>query len=222
MTRNHEKGHELKPEAQHETKHEKKHVKSHLEIALEKAAAMAHEAPAGEHAPPPETRVPEEELKALREKAAKADEYYNRLLRTAADLENYKKRAERERGDLLKFGQEELMAELIVVLDNFERALASAGLSAAAKGLADGVSLIRKQLLTVLGKFGLRPIEAVGQKFNPELHEAVAQVETDAQPEGTVVGEQLRGYTLNGRLLRPAVVTVAAPLKSADAGTAAP
>ncbi|MEI6633377.1 MAG: nucleotide exchange factor GrpE [Chlamydiota bacterium] len=221
MTRNHDREHELKPEAKHEARHEKKQVKSHLAIAMERAAAMAHGAPAGEHAPPPEMRVPEEELKALREKAAKADEYFDRLLRTAADLENYKKRAERERSDLLKFGQEELMGELIVVLDNFGRALDSAGNSAAAKGMADGVSLIRKQLLTVLDKFGLRPVEAVGQKFNPELHEAVAQVETDAQPEGTVVGEQLRGYTLNGRLLRPAVVTVAAPPKSADDGTAA-
>jgi len=221
MTRNHDKEHELKPEAKHEAKHEKKQVKSHLDIAMERAAAMAHGAPGAEHALPLEMRVPEDELKALREKAAKADDYYDRLLRTAADLENYKKRAERERSDLLKFGQEELMGELIVVLDNFGRALDSAGNSAAAKGMADGVSLIRKQLLTVLGKFGLRPIEAVGQKFNPELHEAVAQVETDGQPEGTVVGEQLRGYTLNGRLLRPAVVTVAAPPKSADAGTAA-
>lgn len=217
MIRNHEKGHELKPEM----KHEKKQVKSHLDIAMEKAAAMPHGAPAAEHAPPSAARVHEEELKALREKAAKADDYYDRLLRTAADLENYKKRAERERGDLLKFGQEELMGELIVVLDNFGRALDSAGSSPDAKGMADGVSLIRKQLLTVLAKFGLRPIEAVGQQFNPELHEAVAQVETEAQPEGTVVGEQLRGYTLNGRLLRPAVVTVAAPPKSADAGTAA-
>lgn len=218
MTRNHEKHHETKPGAGHEAKpgappetgHEKKHVKSHLDIAMEKASAMAHGAA---HAPHPEAHPSDAELAALKEKAAKADDYYDRLLRTAADLENYKKRAERERADLLKYGQEEIMGELIVVIDNFERALASAGDAPAAKGLADGVALIRKQFLGILARFGLLPIEAVGKAFNPEFHEAVAQVETDAHPEGTIVGERLKGYTLNGRLLRPSVVTVAAAPK---------
>lgn len=223
MTKNHEKHHEAKPGAGHEAKpgappeagHEKKHVKSHLDIAMEKAAAMAHGAA---HAPHAEARPAEAELAALKAKAAKADDYYDRLLRAAADLENYKKRAERERADLLKFGQEELMGELLVVIDNFERASASAGGSPAAKGIVDGVALIRKQLLGILAKFGLSPIEAVGKPFNPEFHEAVAQVETDAQPEGTVVGERLKGYTLNGRLLRPSVVTVAAAPKKGAGG----
>lgn len=205
----------------HDMEHSKKHVKSHLDIAMEKAAALAHGDAAKEQAPPVEARVPGEDLKALREKAARADEYYDRLLRTAADLENFKKRAERERGELLKFGQEELMGDLIIVIDNFERALASPESAAGAKGLMEGVSLIRKQFLSVLGKFGLRPIEAVGQKFNPEFHEAVAQIETNEHPEGTVVGEQLRGYTLNGRLLRPSVVTIAAPPKGGTGEPAA-
>lgn len=204
----------------HDREHDKKHVKSHLDIAMEKAATMAHGAAEAHAHAATEARIPEEELKALREKAAKADEHYDRLLRTAADLENFKKRAERERSDLLKFGQEELMGELIVVIDNFDRALAAPE-AVGAKGLMDGVSLIRKQLLTVLGKFGLQPIEALGRKFNPELHEAVAQVETDAYPEGTVANEHLKGYTLNGRLLRPAVVIVAAPPKKGAAGETA-
>jgi molecular chaperone GrpE len=215
MSKNHEKVREPRPDAKHEARHDKKHVKSHLDIALEKAAAMAQGE--GAAAPPPtaEARIPEAELSALREKAAKADDYYDRLLRIAADLDNYKKRAERERADLQKYGQEEIMGELIAVIDNLERALSAAEAPAEAKGVVEGVSLIRKQLLAVLAKFGLQPIEAVGKPFNPELHEAVSQVDTDAQPEGTVVGEQLRGYTLNGRLLRPAVVTVAAPPKGA-------
>lgn len=185
--------------------HEKKHnkdVKSNLEIAMEKAEKMAE-------APPPhgkEAHQVEEEMRALREKAAKADEYYDRLLRTAADLENYKKRAERERSETLKYAHEEIMSDLILVLDNFERALAAAGTNADSKQITDGVKLIQKQLLSVLQKYGLRPIEAIGKPFNPELHEAVAQVETDEHPEGTVLTEQLKGYTLDNRLLRPAVV----------------
>ena len=217
MTRNHDKeqGPHRRPAGGHDpggaARHEKGHVRSHLDIAMEKAKAMAHGAGAPARAAGAETAT-------LRERAAKADEYYDRFLRAAADLENYKKRAERERDDLLKYGQEELMGERIVVLDNFDRALAFAGASPDAKGLSDGVSLIRKQLIGVLAKFGLKAVEAVGHKFDPEFHEAVAQVETDTQPEGTVVAEQLRGYTLNGRLLRPSVVTVAAAPKKEVAG----
>lgn len=214
MTKNHEKD--------HEKKHDKKHVKSHLDIAMEKAQALARGAAAAPLGPAAEARLPEGELAALREKAAKADEYRDRMLRAAADFENFRKRTERERLDLLKFGQEELMVELLGVIDNFERALASAGSAPEAKALTDGVALIRRQLLTSLGKFGLEPIDALGKPFNPELHEASAQVETDAHPEGTVVGETLRGYTLHGRLLRPSVVTVAALPRGAGGEIAAP
>lgn len=197
----------------HEKKHDGKDVKSNLEIAMAKAGEMAPGAPP--HGK--EARPPEEELGALREKAAKADEYYDRWLRTAADFENYKKRAERERNDILKYAHEEIMSDLIVVLDNFERALKAAEASADSKQVIDGVKLIRKQLLAVLQKYGLRPVEAIGKPFNPEFHEAVAQVETDEHPEGTVLTEQLKGYTLDSRLLRPAVVVTSK--SSAAAGT---
>lgn len=190
----------------HEKKHDGKDVKSNLEIAMEKAEKMAPGAPPHGKEAHKETRPPEEELRALREKAAKADEYYDRLLRAAADLENYKKRAERERNDILKYAHEEIMSDLIVALDNFERALKAAEASADSTRLTEGVKLIQKQLLAVLQKYGLRPIEAIGKPFNPEFHEAVAQVETDEHPEGTVLTEQLKGYTLDQRLLRPAVV----------------
>ncbi|MCX6357774.1 MAG: nucleotide exchange factor GrpE [Candidatus Aureabacteria bacterium] len=192
----------------HEKKHHKDHVKSNIEIAMEKAAAAAPGVnPQGQK--PPQPPPSDAELAALREKAAKADEYYNRLLRTTADLENYKKRVERERSDLLKFAHEELMAELITVLDNFERALAAAHTVKDVAGVTEGINLIHKQLLDVLRKFGLSPIAAIGQPFNPQLHEAIAQKESDAHPEGTVMAEHLKGYTLDTRLLRPAAVTVA-------------
>jgi molecular chaperone GrpE len=211
MTKNHTKGTEKKHDV-----HDKKQVKTHLDIAMEKAQATTPGAPA---ASPAKECVAADELAALREKAARADEYHDRMLRTAADLENYKKRAERERLDLLKFGQEELMAELLGVIDNLERALAAVRTPADGKGLIDGVALIRRQFLSALARFGLQPIEALGKPFNPEFHEAVAQVETDGHPEGTVVEETLRGYTLNGRLLRPSVVAVAAPPKGAGGET---
>jgi molecular chaperone GrpE len=192
----------------HDKPHDHRQVKSNVEIAMEKAAAMGRGAPP-ETPGGPAAGVAEGELKTLREKAAKADEYYDRLLRTAADFENYRKRMERERSDLVKFGQEQLMADLILVLDNFDRALVAAGSPATADPILDGVKLIQKQLTTVLENNGLQPIEAVGKPFNPEIHEALAQVETDRHPEGTVIAEQLKGYLLNGRLLRPAAVTVA-------------
>jgi molecular chaperone GrpE len=190
----------------HDEKHNHKHVKSNLEIAMEKAKTMPPDtSPKEEKA---KEHPVEEELKILREKAAKADEYYDRLLRTAADLENYKKRVERDRRDLIKFANEELMAELTTVLDNFERALKAAAPTPDAAKIVEGVKLIQKQLLTVLEKHGLKPIAALGMPFNPEFHEAVAERESDRHPEGTIVDEQLKGYTLSGRLLRPAVVTV--------------
>jgi molecular chaperone GrpE len=200
----------------HDKKHDGKDVKSNLEIALEKAEKMTTGTQSRGKEARKEAHLPEEELRLLREKAAKADEYYDRLLRAAADLENYKKRAERERSDIIKFAHEEMMSDLIVVLDNLERALQAAETSADPAQLAEGVKLIRKQLLTVLQKYGLRPIEAIGKPFNPEFHEAVAQVETDEHPEGTVLTEQLKGYTLDSRLLRPSVVVTSK--KSAAAG----
>ncbi|MDD5556169.1 MAG: nucleotide exchange factor GrpE [bacterium] len=192
----------------HRKKRDRDDVKSSIEIAMGKAEEAAGAPPP---APPAAAAISGEELAALREKAARADEYHDRFLRAAADLENYRKRVERERADLLKFGQEEFMAELILVLDNFERALAAAGSEADANAVLEGVRLINRQLSQVLARNGLQPVEALGRPFDPRLHEAVSQVETDDHPEGTVVAETLRGYLLNGRLLRPAAVTVAAP-----------
>ncbi|MEJ2744520.1 MAG: nucleotide exchange factor GrpE [bacterium] len=202
----------------HSKKHDGKDVKSNLEIAMEKVEKMTTGAKAHEKGARKEAHLPEEELSELREQAAKAGEYHDRWLRAAADLENYKKRAERERSDIQKYAHEEIMSDLLVVLDNFERALKAAETGAGSEQLTEGVKLIQKQLLTVLQKYGLRPIEAIGKPFNPEYHEAVAQAETDEHPEGTVLTEQLKGYTLNGRLLRPAVVVTS---KSSTAGEGA-
>ncbi len=155
-----------------------------------------------------------------RETLEKLKEEHDRFLRAAADLENYKKRAAREREEGQRFANERLLKDLIPVLDNLERALA-----AAPEGdpLADGVKLVLRAFEDALGRHGIKGFSALGQPFDPRLHEAVLQVPSAEQPAGTVVLEHGRGFLLNDRLVRPAMVGVAVtqtPLDSspADAG----
>lgn len=152
-----------------------------------------------------------EELTALRAKAAKAEEHWNALLRTTADFDNFKKRAARERQEAQKYATEGLLEKLIPVLDNFEMALQAAQQASAgtADSLRTGVNMIHQQLKTVLLDAGLTEIEAQGAAFDPNLHEAVSQQETDQVPEGKVVQQLRKGYRLRERLLRPATVVVA-------------
>src|SRR5262247_3297962 len=158
---------------------------------------------------------PEEEIMRLREaletKTREAEEQRERSLRVMAEFDNAKKRAAREREDYTRFANESLLRELLPVLDNFDRALQAARGEPAAAAVTAGVELIQRELLRVLEKFGVTPFVSVGQPFDPERHEAVARVPAVNQPEGTVVHETARGYVLNGRVLRAAMVTVATP-----------
>ena len=138
------------------------------------------------------------------------DEKTDRHLRALADLDNAKRRAQREREDYLKYANESLIRDLLPVLDNFDRALAAARDTGEAPGVVDGVELIRRELLKVLEKAGVERYTAVGQTFDPSRHEAVARMVSATQPEGTVVHETAPGYVLRGRVLRPAMVAVAA------------
>jgi len=144
--------------------------------------------------------VPADELQALREER---DSLYDRLLRKQAEFENYKKRIDRERTEFVQFASSELMKELLGVLDSFDLALRNSG------GDMRGFELIYKQLHDTLTRFGLKAVEATGQTFDPNLHQAVATQPTDEVEENTITEEMRRGYLLNGRLLRPAMVTVA-------------
>ena len=146
--------------------------------------------------------------RALEEKSLEAEGNYDRYLRARAELDNAKKRAQRDREEYVRYANESLLREILPVLDNFDRALQAAR-DAEAPGLVAGVELIHRELLKVLEKFGVTSYTAVGQPFDPEKHEAVMRVETTDAPEMTVVEETLRGYLLNGRILRPAAVTVA-------------
>ena len=152
-----------------------------------------------------------EQLEELKTRAAKADEHWERLLRTTADFDNFKKRAARERQDAIKFAHEGLMQKLIPVLDNFEMALAAAQTSSAdgLKSLSEGVGMIHSQLRQTLSEAGLEELIATDQAFDPNLHEAVSQQESTEIPEGQVLQQLRKGYKLRERLLRPATVVVA-------------
>lgn len=155
----------------------------------------------------------EGEVAALREaleaKSREADAARDRYLRTVAEFDNARKRVAREREELIRGANEGLIRELLPVLDNLERALQAARGDAGAAAVTAGVELIQRELLRVLEKFGVTAFTSVGAPFDPERHEAVARVPAAGRPEMTVVGETARGYLLNGRVLRPAMVTVA-------------
>jgi len=156
----------------------------------------------------------EDEIQKLREaleaKTREADELRDRYLRAAAEFDNARKRAAREREDYTRYATESLVRELLPVLDNFERALVAARNEPGAVAVVSGVELIQRELLRALEKVGVTPFVSVGQPFDPERHEAVARVPAGPNArEGTVVAETAHGYLLNGRVLRPAMVTVA-------------
>jgi len=140
-----------------------------------------------------------------------AKETYDRFLRVSAEFENYKKRSAREMDDLRKYANQSLIVEMLAVVDNLERALISSnGNSSNDKCMADGVNLTLKEILKVFEKFNVKPIESIGQPFDPNFHQAMMQEETDDYPENTVITELQKGYMIHDRLLRPSMVVVAA------------
>jgi molecular chaperone GrpE len=155
-----------------------------------------------------ENKEIEELKKKLDEKEKEAKENYDRLLRTAADFENYKKRAAREKEDWTKFANEDLIRAILPFIDNLERAVNHAQKIADTGVLVEGVQLTIQQLLQALNKFGLSYFESVGKPFDPAMHEAMLVVETDKHEPNQVVEEFQKGYLLNDRLLRPATVSV--------------
>jgi len=150
----------------------------------------------------------EELKKMLEEKEKEFKEHHDRLLRLAADFDNYKKRAAREKEDWAKFANEELIRAILPFIDNLERALNHAQKVTDTGVLIEGVRLTVQQLLQTLNRFGLSSIQSVGKPFDPALHEAMLVVETEKQEPNQVVEEFQKGYLLNDRLLRPATVSV--------------
>lgn len=146
---------------------------------------------------------------ALAEAQASAQENWNKYLRAAADLDNVRKRAARDVEQARKFGVERMAAEMLVVLDSLEMGLGAAG-GASVEALVQGQEATLRLLKAALEKFGVTEIAPGGQAFDPQLHEALSLQPTPAAAPGSVVAVVQKGYQLNGRLLRPARVVVAA------------
>ena len=139
---------------------------------------------------------------------ADLDRFRDLALRSQADFDNYKKRAAREKEDAIKFANSSLLERLIAIVDNFELGLSAARGEGENSPVFMGMNMVLKQLTDFLGDNGLQPIDAEGQKFDPNLHEAIAHEPSATVPEGTVIRQTRRGYRLKERLLRPSSVVV--------------
>lgn len=169
--------------------------------------------PPSEPAANPVEAVPlsPEQIEDLKTRAAKADENWDRLLRTTADFDNFKKRAAREKIEAAQYANFSLIQKLLPVLDNFEMALAAAQTAQGDKlaSLQSGVQIIQQQFKNALAETGLEEIDAAGKPFDPNFHEAISQQESAETAEGSVLQQLRKGYKLKDRLVRPATVIVA-------------
>jgi molecular chaperone GrpE len=185
------------------------------------AAASVEDLPAPAGAAPPEPhQLTAEDIEELRAEAAKAKDHWEQLLRTAADFENFKKRAARERQEVSRYANESLLQKLLPVLENMEAALLSTagGQPVTLESMQTGLKMIQQQFKSVLTEAGLEEIDATNKPFDPNWHEALAQQERADVPEGQVVQQVRKGYKLRDRLLRPASVLVSkSPPKKSSA-----
>ncbi len=153
------------------------------------------------------TEVTAAEVEELRRQLA---EKHDRLLRAVAEVDNVKRRTQRERDEYVRYANEGLVRDLLPILDNFDRALDAARATQEAAKVVEGVALIQRELLKALERVGVTRYSAVGERFDPNRHDATGRVVSVNQPPDTVVAELTPGYVLNGRILRPAQVLVAA------------
>ena len=186
-----------------------KHTGTHPEVGkgdAEPRGELDHE----EHKKKKKKEDVVEEMRAtLQEKDKEIEGLKERLLYQQAEFENFKKLKSKEKQEVLRFGNETLIKELLPVIDNLERAIEHAGKTEEAKAITEGVALTLSGFLKVLEKFDVGRVEAVGKKFDPNLHEAVYEEESEEVEPGNVVGEFQKGYVMDGRLLRPSMVSVA-------------
>jgi molecular chaperone GrpE len=168
----------------------------------------------------PEDRISllEQELKIVQQSK---DEYYNRLLRTQADFENFRRRNRQEMEQLSIYAGEELLKKILPVIDSLERAVNCFTETTDSSSWQEGVQLTLKQFKNILQSEGLEPIPAMGSSFDPQVHEAVFQEESEEVELPTVVAELQKGYKYKNKLLRPALVKVAAPAMPAAPGSKA-
>ncbi|HEC96847.1 MAG TPA: nucleotide exchange factor GrpE [Nitrospirae bacterium] len=188
---------------------EKREIKD-LEI---KEEHPVEETKAGPEEMVPVEQPPEERIEELEAELAESRERYIRLY---AEFENYKKRVQKDKEEMLKYGTEPLLQDLLTVLDNLEMAIQHAEKEVSAESLIQGVELTLKEFRKVLNKYGISEIEAVGKPFNPVYHHAMSEIERSDLDDKTVVEEYRKGYTLKDRTIRPALVAVSRKTKTED------
>jgi molecular chaperone GrpE len=171
--------------------------------------------PVTEATPEPHSSAPPEEAQKVSTEEndddnlqADLDRFRDLALRSQADFENYKKRAAREKEEAIKYANSALLEKLIPIVDNFELGLEAARAEGENSPVFSGMSMVLKQLMDFLTENGLQPIDATGQKFDPNLHEAISHEPSEEFPEGVVVRQTRRGYRMKDRLLRPSSVAV--------------
>jgi molecular chaperone GrpE len=164
----------------------------------------------------PPAAAPAEPLDPLAQARADADKFKDAWMRTAADFDNFRKRARREIEDARKSGREDLLRTVLPVFDNLERAIQSSQRATEIKAVSDGLVMVLKQFVDALGRAGIQKIETVGKSFDPQVHEAIQQVESKDHEPGTVLAEVQPGYLQGERLIRAAMVVVA---KAAQPGS---
>lgn len=155
----------------------------------------------------PEVKVSQEEWDKVKEKSLKSDEYFDRFLRVSAEFDNYRKRMNREREEFAKYAAEGLICEFLAVVDNLEGAILSSNGTNDFAALRQGVEMTKKEALRILNRWGVEEVKTVGEKFDPEKHEAIMHIDCDEE-EGKIVEELRKGYSLKGKLIRPAMVKV--------------
>src|SRR6266705_6102795 len=171
----------------------------------ERPASEKSTAGLGAAVPRAEADEPEDPMAGLQ---ADLDRFRDLALRSQADFENYKKRCAREKEEAVKYANSSLLERLVAIVDNFELGLSAAREESESSPIYSGMNLVLKQLNDFLAENELRPIESVGQKFDPNLHEAIAHEPSEKFPEGTVIRQTRRGYRFKDRLLRPSSVVV--------------
>lgn len=178
-------------------KFKKEHAAKHEQSGEQKTEKIAEQ----DH-----TQENEDLKKKLDEKEKESAENYDKYLRAVAELDNYRKRAAREKTDIIKYGKEDVIKDILPFMDSLDRALEHN--TGDIQSFKDGIALIQEQLLCCLKKHGVERIDAAGQDFDPNFHEALMQVESDQHEDNKIVTEMEKGYLLNGRLLRPSRVCV--------------
>ena len=169
------------------------------EVTTEGVSSQAHSTEDTSESTSENGGTPEEELQIFQDK----------YLRLAAEFENYKRRAQRDQSDSIRFGNESLLKNLLPIIDNLERAIQCAKDAGTSGPLLEGVELTHKQFLETVGKVGVRQVSTTGHSFDPAIHQAVTQVESENVEPNTVIEEFQKGYLLHDRILRPAMVSVA-------------